>query len=135
MSLPKKVWQKSRFEKGLGNLNAEGMFWWSQNLDLVAEAKLQPLEAALQLPAAQQLLLEQNLGLVETLPIRQTDENVDEVRQSRAAMDIKLATTIQVTDADDGQSYIETADVTTTLQGGPLGDIVIEQSVGDVMDD
>ncbi len=34
MSLPKKVWQKSRFEKGLGNLNAEGMFWWSQNLDL-----------------------------------------------------------------------------------------------------
>ena len=34
MSLPKKVWQTSRFEKGLGNLNADGMFWWAQNLDL-----------------------------------------------------------------------------------------------------
>ena len=34
MALPKKVWKKSRFEKGLGNLNAEGMFWWAQNLDL-----------------------------------------------------------------------------------------------------
>lgn len=34
MSLPKKVWKQSRFEKGLGNLNAEGMFWWAQNLDL-----------------------------------------------------------------------------------------------------
>jgi len=34
MSLPKKVWKQSRFDKGLGNLNAEGMFWWAQNLDL-----------------------------------------------------------------------------------------------------
>ena len=34
MSLPKKVWKNSRFDKGLGNLNGEGMFWWSQNLDL-----------------------------------------------------------------------------------------------------
>lgn len=34
MALPKKVWKNSRFDKGLGNLNGEGMFWWSQNLDL-----------------------------------------------------------------------------------------------------
>jgi hypothetical protein len=34
MALPKKVWKTSRFEKGLGNLNTEGNFWWSQNLDL-----------------------------------------------------------------------------------------------------
>ena len=34
MALPKKVWKNSRFDKGLGNLNGESMFWWSQNLDL-----------------------------------------------------------------------------------------------------
>jgi hypothetical protein len=34
MALPKKVWKKSRFEKAIGNLNSDGMFWWSQNIDL-----------------------------------------------------------------------------------------------------
>jgi hypothetical protein len=33
MSLPKKIWKMSRFDKGVGNLNAEGMFWWAQGLD------------------------------------------------------------------------------------------------------
>lgn len=100
---------------------------WSQDLDSVAEADLAPLELALQLPSAQQLFLEHNLGLVDTGPIRQTDEFVDERRQSRAAIDITFATSIQLTDADDGQSYIETAEITTTLSGGPRGDVVIAQ--------
>jgi hypothetical protein len=102
---------------------------WSQDLDSVAEADLAPLEAALQLPSAQQLLVTHNLGLVDTSPIRQTDELVDDRRQSRAAIDITFATSIQVTDADDGQSYIETAEVTTVLSGGPRGDVVIAQVV------
>lgn len=33
MALAKKIWKMSRFDKGLGNLNADGMFWWSQGLD------------------------------------------------------------------------------------------------------
>ncbi len=33
MALPRKIWKTSRFDKGLGNLNADGMFWWAQNLD------------------------------------------------------------------------------------------------------
>lgn len=33
MALPKKIWKVSRFNRGIGNLNAEGMFWWSQGLD------------------------------------------------------------------------------------------------------
>lgn len=36
MSLAKKIWKISRFHLGLGNLNAEGMFWWSQGLDFEA---------------------------------------------------------------------------------------------------
>ena len=38
MSLAKKIWKISRFEKGIGNLNADGMFWWAQNLDLESSA-------------------------------------------------------------------------------------------------
>ncbi len=33
MALPKKIWKISRFDKGMGNYNAEGMFWWAQGLD------------------------------------------------------------------------------------------------------
>ncbi len=33
MALPKKIWKISRFHKGVGNYNAEGMFWWAQGLD------------------------------------------------------------------------------------------------------
>lgn len=33
MALAKKIWKISRFDKGVGNLNAEGMFWWAQGLD------------------------------------------------------------------------------------------------------
>ena len=33
MALPKKIWKISRFDKGVGNVNAPGMFWWSQGLD------------------------------------------------------------------------------------------------------
>ncbi len=33
MALPRKIWKISRFDKGLGNYNAEGMFWWAQGLD------------------------------------------------------------------------------------------------------
>lgn len=33
MPLPKKIWTLSKFDKGLGNYNAEGMFWWAQGLD------------------------------------------------------------------------------------------------------
>lgn len=33
MALPKKIWKISRFDKGVGNLNRPGMFWWSQGLD------------------------------------------------------------------------------------------------------
>lgn len=33
MALAKKIWKMSRFDKGMGNVNADGMFWWAQNLD------------------------------------------------------------------------------------------------------
>lgn len=33
MALPKKIWKISRFDKGVGNVNAPGMFWWTQGLD------------------------------------------------------------------------------------------------------
>jgi len=33
MALPKKIWKLSRFDKGVGNVNAPGMYWWSQGLD------------------------------------------------------------------------------------------------------
>lgn len=33
MALLKKIWKLSRFDKGVGNVNAPGMFWWSQGLD------------------------------------------------------------------------------------------------------
>lgn len=36
MPLPRKIWKISRYDKGVGNFNAEGMFWWTQNLDLEA---------------------------------------------------------------------------------------------------
>lgn len=36
MALPKKIWKISRFDKGIGNVNADGMFWWAQNIDLEA---------------------------------------------------------------------------------------------------
>ena len=36
MPLPKKIWKISRYDKGVGNFNSEGMFWWTQNLDLEA---------------------------------------------------------------------------------------------------
>jgi hypothetical protein len=104
----------------------------SQELSEVAEVPLSQLELALQLPSFQQLLLDLNLGLVTTGPIMQTDAVVDERVQSRAAMDIRFATSIHLTDADEGQSYIATAEVETTLQGGVGGDIVTNDLVGDV---
>ncbi|MBI3421209.1 MAG: hypothetical protein HY006_04035 [Candidatus Sungbacteria bacterium] len=36
MALPKKIWKISRFDKGIGNINAEGIFWWAQGLDFEA---------------------------------------------------------------------------------------------------
>ncbi|MBI5369820.1 hypothetical protein HZA85_01330, partial [Candidatus Uhrbacteria bacterium] len=33
MALPKKIWKTSQFDKGVGNFNEPGMFWWSQGLD------------------------------------------------------------------------------------------------------
>ena len=105
---------------------------WSQELSETAEIPLTNLEAALQLPSFQQLLLDLNLGLVSTGPLVQTDQVADERMLSRAAIDIVFATSIQVSDADEGQSYIETAEVETTLQGAVAGDLVTQQQVGDV---
>lgn len=104
---------------------------WDQDLDKTAERALATLEAALQLPSFQALLVEQNLGLIETLPLRQTDEVVDDRVQSRATMDIRFATSIRLTDADEGQGQIATADIETTLQGGRAGDIVLTEQVGE----
>jgi hypothetical protein len=104
---------------------------WSQELSQTAEAPLSQLELALRLPSFQQLCLDLNLGLIGTGPIVQADRTVDDRVQSGAAMDIRFATSIHLTDADEGQSYIATADVETTLQGGVEGDIVTEQRVGD----
>lgn len=105
---------------------------WSQELSQTAEAPLAQLELALQMPSFQKLMLDLNLGLIGTGPIVQADRVVDDRVQSGAAMDIRFATSIHLTDADEGQSYIATADVETTLQGGVGGDIVIEEQVGDV---
>lgn len=105
---------------------------WSQELSQTAENPLGNLEAALQLPSFQQLLLELNLGLVSTGTLLQTDQVVDERVQSRAAVDIVFSTSIQLSDADEGQSYIATAGVQTTLQGGVHGDLVTNDQVGDV---
>lgn len=105
---------------------------WSQELDQTAENPLMRLELALQLPSFQQLCLDANLGLIGTGPILQADEVVDERVQSRATMDIRFATSIHLTDSDEGQSYIATADVETTLQGGVGGDTVLTDQVGDV---
>ena len=33
MALPKKIWKISEFDKGVGNFNSPGMFWWAQGLD------------------------------------------------------------------------------------------------------
>ncbi len=33
MSLPRKIWEISSFDKGVGNYNIPGMFYWSQGLD------------------------------------------------------------------------------------------------------
>lgn len=33
MALAKKIWKISKFDKGVGNINTEGMFWWAQGLD------------------------------------------------------------------------------------------------------
>lgn len=105
---------------------------WSQELSQTAEVPLARLELALQLPSFQQLCLDLNLGLIGTGPIMQSDAVVDDRVQSGATMDIRFATSIHLTDADEGQSYIATADVETTLQGGVGGDIVTEDRVGDV---
>lgn len=105
---------------------------WSQELSQTAEVPLSQLELALQMPSFQQLLLDLNLGLIGTGPIVQSDVVVDDRVQSGAAMDIRFATSIHLTDADEGQGYIATADVETTLQGGAGGDIVLTDQVGDV---
>lgn len=105
---------------------------WSQELSQTGEVPLAAFEAALQLPSAQLLFEQLNLGLVTTSPITQADMVVDDRVQSRAAMDITFATSIQVSDADEGQGYIATADVETTLQGGVQGDIVLTDQVGQV---
>jgi hypothetical protein len=105
---------------------------WSQELSQTAEAALWPLEAALSLPSFEQLCNDLNLGLIETGIMRQADAVVDERVQSRAAMDIRFATSIHLTDADEGQSYIATAEVETTLQGAVGGDLVLTDTVGDV---
>lgn len=104
---------------------------WSQELSHTAENPLGQLELALQLPSFQQLMLDLNLGLVSAGDLLQTDQVVDERVQSRAAMDIIFATSIQLSDADEAQSYIATADVQTTLQGGVHGDLVTNDQVGD----
>lgn len=103
---------------------------WSQELDQTAENPLSRLELALQLPSFQQLCIDSNLGLIGTGPILQADEIVDERVQSRATIDIRFATSIHLTDSDEGQSYIATADVETTLQGGVGGDTVLTDHVG-----
>jgi hypothetical protein len=105
---------------------------WSQELSQTAEVPLSQLELALQLPSFQQLLLDLNLGLIGTSQIVQADRVVDDRVQSGAAIDIRFATSIHLQDADEGQGYIATADVETTLHGGAGGDLVLTDQVGDV---
>lgn len=105
---------------------------WSQELSQTAETPLARLELALQMPSFQQLCRDCNLGLIGTSQIVQADRVVDDRVQSGAAIDIRFATSIHLTDTDEGQGYIETADVETTLQGGTGGDIVLTDHVGDV---
>jgi len=112
-------------------LRAEA-YAWSQELAQTAENPLIMLELALQLPSFRQLMLDLNLGLVSTGPLTQSDQLVDDRVQSRASLDIRFATSIHLTDADEGQGYISTADVRTTLQGGVGGDHVTNDQVGDV---
>lgn len=59
MALARKIWKTSRFHKGLGNLNAEGMFWWAQNLDFEMTSPY--------LRVAQKLLKETDSAAVATL--------------------------------------------------------------------
>lgn len=34
MALAKKIWKISKFDKGVGNYNTDGMFWWAQGLEM-----------------------------------------------------------------------------------------------------
>jgi hypothetical protein len=105
---------------------------WSQELSQTAEVPLSRLELALQLPSFAQLCDDLNIGVIGTSQIVQADRMVDERVQSGAAIDIRFATSIHLTDSDEGQGYIETADVETTLHGGAGGDLVLTDHVGDV---
>lgn len=104
---------------------------WSQELSQTAEAILLPLELALRLPSTEQLFNDLNIGLMTSGPVRQADIVVDERVQSRAVMDIRFATTIQLTDTNDAQDYIASVEYAITLHGGGNGDCSFDDWVWD----
>ncbi|HEV7717121.1 MAG TPA: hypothetical protein VGO53_16100 [Steroidobacteraceae bacterium] len=104
---------------------------WSQELSQTAGSMLLPLQAALCMPAAEQLFNALNIGLIGSGPVHTVDVIVDERAQSRAVMDIRFATSIQLTDANDAQDYIASVEYVATLSGGGSGDTAIDDSVWD----
>lgn len=105
---------------------------WTQELALTAEAYLETIRLSLRLPSTQLLFDVLNIGLVRARIVAQSNAVVDERVQSRAVLDIRFTTSIQLTMPTEGTGYIDTVDVETTYQGGVDGPIVVPSHQGNV---